>query len=151
MTIQLSGDLSAALTEARERIKRAQDEVRDLCKKAFSEGTQAIFADPSVINVSWRQYTPYFNDGEECVFGLHGVTVNGREPSDYNDKWYDWDDDDGPLGTPLPKPPIETGREIIRFIESFNDDQQTLKMMFGDHVKVTLTRDGVDIEEYQHD
>jgi hypothetical protein len=25
-------------------------------------------------SIGWRQYTPFFNDGDECVFGVHNAT-----------------------------------------------------------------------------
>lgn len=33
---------------------------------------------PDIHALSWRQYTPYFNDGDPCVFGV-------REP--YYSRW----------------------------------------------------------------
>jgi predicted RNase H-like nuclease (RuvC/YqgF family) len=32
-----------------------------------------------------------------------------------------------------------------------NIDQDTLEKMFGDHVKVLVTKDGIDVEQYEHD
>ena len=46
-------------------------------KKVYQTKTQEIFklvfkqffeSNPEVNVVGWRQYTPYFNDGEACIF-----------------------------------------------------------------------------------
>lgn len=34
---------------------------------------QALLDDPSIAWFGWRQYTPYFNDGEPCEFNVHGA------------------------------------------------------------------------------
>jgi hypothetical protein len=34
---------------------------------------QAVLDDPTIEWFGWRQYTPYFNDGEPCVFSVHGA------------------------------------------------------------------------------
>lgn len=46
---------------------------------------QAALDQPGVTEVSWRQYTPYFNDGDPCVFGAHGFScvVDGVEVEDF--------------------------------------------------------------------
>ena len=31
---------------------------------------RAILADGDILSFGWTQYTPYFNDGERCVFGV---------------------------------------------------------------------------------
>lgn len=33
---------------------------------------QAVLDDPTIASFSWSQYTPYFNDGETCVFSVNG-------------------------------------------------------------------------------
>lgn len=49
-------------------------------KRAFAERGKALLhqtfkdffaANPEVTSVVWQQYTPWFNDGETCEFGVH--------------------------------------------------------------------------------
>jgi len=95
---------------------------------------------PDAQKVSWRQYTPYFNDGDECIFGMHGgydsIDINGVDY--YNDENYE-------------KPEKK---------EMFNEFADTLgaiseefyKDLFGDHVEVTILRNGeIETEEYDND
>lgn len=34
---------------------------------------QALLDDPTIKSFGWRQYTPYFNDGEPCEFTVHAA------------------------------------------------------------------------------
>ncbi len=54
-------------------------------EEELSPIVQAALAQPGVTEVSWRQYTPYFNDGEPCEFGVHGFgcVVDGVEIEDF--------------------------------------------------------------------
>ena len=39
---------------------------------SFGEIVQDFFArNPEFAGIRWNQYTPYFNDGDECVFNVH--------------------------------------------------------------------------------
>lgn len=54
----------------------------------------AVVEMPEVAKVRWKQYTPYFNDGEACVFGAHSpevllvVEANIDEDEDDYDETY---------------------------------------------------------------
>jgi hypothetical protein len=43
-----------------------------------------VLDDPSIEAIRWRQYTPYFNDGEACIFGVADVyfRLAGGDPQD---------------------------------------------------------------------
>jgi|SRR5277367_899324 len=43
---------------------------------------QVVLDDPTVTWFGWTQYTPYFNDGEPCIFSVHsGLAVGVQDPS----------------------------------------------------------------------
>jgi hypothetical protein len=51
---------------------------------------------------------------------------------------------------------LEETEKRFNFLKDINDllkniDQDTLERMFGDHVKVVVTKDGIDVEKYEHD
>lgn len=53
---------------------------------------ERLFEFPQIKSVSWAQYTPYFNDGDECIFGVNELskaTLNGAAPSEEDDEWGD--------------------------------------------------------------
>jgi hypothetical protein len=41
---------------------------------------QAVIDDPMVGSFGWNQYTPYFNDGDACVFNAYGLWI--RKPGE---------------------------------------------------------------------
>lgn len=47
-------------------------ELDTLNREIFADGCKDIFESiPEVSSFSWTQYSPYFNDGDECVFGVN--------------------------------------------------------------------------------
>ncbi len=38
-----------------------------------------LINDPNVVEFGWTQYTPYFNDGDICEFGVHGTWIRTVE------------------------------------------------------------------------
>lgn len=56
----------------------------------------------------------------------------------------------------LNKLDLENTEKRFNFLKDINDllkniDQDTLEIMFGDHAKVVVTKDGIDVEKYDHD
>lgn len=51
-------------------INRGEDRVDQKPLEELSPLMQAVLDDPGVARFGWRQYTPYFNDGDPCVFGV---------------------------------------------------------------------------------
>lgn len=110
-------------------------------------------------SMGWRQYTPYFNDGDSCSFSVHEPDqINGEDDSDI--EWYDWRVSyylkENRYKTEIEgnsKIDIDACAAFLEFkelIESIPDD--VLEDLFGDHVLVTVNRNGeVETEEYDHD
>lgn len=138
--------------EIKEEMKRLRDEARKKVKDFFIKGMNKIFEMyPEVKSVSWRQYTDYFNDGEECKFRVYNddFSVNGY--SDYDDEGedntinvlhYDWE-----KGR---KYTYHKGEEIKNAISGFLEqlDEDDYRTMFGDHVKIIVRKNEVTTEEY---
>jgi len=122
------------LENLKERVSSLQEEIKSESQKLFNESMKEFFElFPSVKSISWNQYTPYFNDGDECRFSVN----NDVKINDYDD--YDKQDE-------VPKNAFELASDIVGAIED-----NTMLAMFGDHVKVTVTPNGVSTEEYNHD
>ena len=68
--------------------EKKQAFVAELRKEFPSMFTELFAQAPKLKSVSWTQYTPYFNDGEECTFSAHtsDLYINDRHP--------DYDEDD---------------------------------------------------------
>jgi hypothetical protein len=129
--ITLSTDHFASFLKAKEDLdKKIQAEgmiaVKEFLKEYFEKR-------PDVYGIKWTQYTPYFNDGEPCVFRLGGVSAFPTKEDFENGDRYDF--------------------------ESYNEEPETslsqiediLEVIFGDHTEVSATRDEITTEEYEHD
>lgn len=121
--------------------------------KLFTE----LFQKSKLINsFTWRQYTPYFNDGDSCEFGVYADScdINGE---DYDElEWYSWKVKYDEYREELKEDKnvnIEESLIVDEFVEVVNTiPEEFLKDLFGDHVKVTVNRDGtVEVEDYDHD
>lgn len=70
------------LNGLREEIKQKREAINKECKAVFEAEAKTIFErHPKLDSFKWRQYTPYFNDGEECIFGRHDADIGfaGKE------------------------------------------------------------------------
>jgi hypothetical protein len=55
--------------EAKQRYEEAVQAMKDAGQSYFQEGAKGVFAEfPELVEFSWEQYTPYFNDGDACTF-----------------------------------------------------------------------------------
>lgn len=150
-------DELTALKEAYD--KKLHDEGEEAVKELFKE-----FFDkhPEVEDVHWRQYTPYFNDGDPCYFSVHemNLTLNApvedseEDPGDEDEEDEDYDDDyeeeaDGWSLRNSEDPKEKQLGEDMGVLEDIPDD--VLEYVFGDHVSITATREGFSVNEYDHD
>lgn len=136
---------------------------------------RAVLEDPTMKAFGWTQYTPYFNDGDPCVFGVSEpwfLTTDDPDPDDVADHFgfhvgysghpslgkreYDYR---GNWPDRVRIPLAYEGADEARFdrvsvlsdaIESgaFND---VLLEAFGDHATVTVRASGISIDTYEHD
>jgi hypothetical protein len=107
--------------------------------KHFSRTIVALMQTGNNIeSIRWVQYTPYFNDGETCYFGVYADEL------DINDKdYYDIFDN-------LSYSDQTIINNITNIIES--TPEEIMQSMYGDHVKITIKRNGdVIIDDYDHD
>lgn len=114
----------------------------------FNEAVKDLFAEhPEMESFSWAQYTPYFNDGDECVFGvlgddpdINGIDGYSIEPRRVYGKSV-YEAEHGEL-----VPAKQAVAELLNAAP-----EAMMKDVFGDHMKVTVTRDGITTDEYSHD
>ncbi len=141
-----------------EKLKEMNAEPEQL-KAAHLEKSKAMFTEvskelfdkhPLLESFGWRQYTPYFNDGEECTFSAHvdDPNMNGLDDDELYEVIREKDYD----GKPHEKfnPVLLTAYTDVQEFLS-NVDEAALRDMFGDHMEITVSRDGTEVEEYEHD
>lgn len=142
--------LNKSLTEFKKRMKSLNDDMKAMGEAELKKTFAALFEQyPDIKAVRWHQYTPYFNDGEECVFSVDNVylrTANTPEDAgDYEDGFED--------GYDLK----DRSKELHSVCDDLNkligarEMRDIVKNVFGDHVQVTVTPKKIEIEEYEHD
>jgi hypothetical protein len=150
------------------------------------EALQPVIQHPKFQGLRWEQYTPFFADGDPCVFGIRGgarAVLAGMDEEDdggdYGDAFvtlphtYDYGDENvnqlfglwnrGQYnretrtygeGSWKQEPEdhefIHQLSKVCEMINSgaFND---ALLKAFGDHATVTVRRDKIEIDSYEHD
>lgn len=152
MTETETVNLKEAQRQIHAKMAAMKEELKALGEKLFREGSQDIFdAFPTVKSFSWTQYTPYFNDGEECVFGVNDYfqveLEDGTELEEVCDNPY-WRQRKIDAGEELTLED-NLGVALSELVGGIDDD--TMKSLFGDHVRITVNREGIDTEYYEHD
>jgi hypothetical protein len=154
------------LREKQEEIRKMKKEMVEASNKIFTELTKSIFEEyPKVESFGWSQYTPYFNDGDTCTFSVNTdwIYINGI-PVDDSD-WVNettitnygtWNREkkvyEGRTEVPNLNYDEELSKasdEISEFLSNF--DNEFFMSQFGDHAEITVTAEGVSVDEYEHD
>ncbi len=160
----ITQSLSVMLDTMSAEMKVIQDAYQQKLQSIFKQVFKQYFQEnPEVTCFGWRQYTPYFNDGEECEFCCYveyGFATNAVDYSAvkygeyYGDEDVDkvWisDDDYGNFNVETIPASVEKNTKILRETLSKIDDKMFL-VIFGDHCNVFATPKGFDVQEYDHD
>jgi hypothetical protein len=103
---------------------------------------QALLDDPEVARFGWVQYTPYFNDGDACVFGIHGCWVLPQADRD-NDDFDHWEFE----------PNASSPQHWRDFEKAIYSGEYFIALLqtFGDPASITFDQDTIKMEYYEHD
>ena len=143
-------------------IKEIQEKGQQKLKEVFKLFWES---NPNVHLITWTQYTPYFNDGDECVFSLGEIIFSNLADSnefenidydiyegDLENIWVSSSDGDwetGKLKKDSQKMDYNMAKELSNFLQS-DSMEDVLKLLFEDHVKVLATREGFTAVYYEH-
>jgi len=140
----------------------------NLLKEEFND----VFASHSDVEAfAWSQWTPYFNDGDECVFSFHGLEVRlFGDPKEVEEDDENWDEDanlsyqgfkqvdnlvqnwgyiDGKwqrLSSPVVLYPRYN--ELLDLEATLKKNEEVLKHAFGDHSQIIVTREKFEVTEF---
>jgi hypothetical protein len=144
----------------------------------FEPFIRVVLDDDTMTEFGWTQYTPYFNDGDPCVFTVHtpwfrtAAETSGTKEFDEDGDWDDtynleiynhpslgkragtWNPNKREYEYGTYEGPDEERFDRVsalnQAIESgaFND---VLLEAFGDHARVRVSRTGITVEYYEHD
>lgn len=142
----VTGDISHYTTA-----KPQQDE-----PSVLLDALNKVLEHPLVESAHWTQYTPYFNDGEACEFRIYEASVKVKgvdEGGDYdNGVFGEWE-----LGYYDTTKDLEGIEDLRTLLEEFSGHLSSgrhyviLNEKFGDPADVTATKDGFNVEYYDHD
>jgi hypothetical protein len=123
-------------------------------KTAVHEALQELFEKhPKLESFKWQQYTPYFNDGSPCEFGVHSIdsfTFDGEEDPELFD-YSTATRENGYKSARLGSDELHAAYDAINTLSAqLEAAEEVLEAVFGDHVEVTVTRDGISVDEYNH-
>lgn len=158
--------LLAAQQEIISKMETLRSELKTTGEKLFKEGSQELFdLFPQLEAFSWTQYTPYFMDGDPCEFSANTNYLNVKlneggpipEDEDEAQEWeYDgnipWELTAKPDGPYFREPTDDSEVAMLAVYRLTNSiDEDTLRDLFGDHVRVVVSREGIDVEDYDHE
>jgi hypothetical protein len=149
------------ISDLKAKMEALQKEGQD----AFKAGLKEFFDEfPEVTAIQWYQYTPYFNDGDECVFRVgEPAFYTGGNPGAANE--YDEEDYEPREGEPRTfklgrydwgsglEPSPELRRAADELSEAIQSDEfeSILLALFDNHVTVTATPNSITTTGYSHD
>lgn len=163
------------IEEQQELARKFQEQAKALFKETIAEFWSL---NPGVNAIVWHQYTPYWNDGDTCEFSVYSPTFTNAtgdqlyyinygefDPEESeedetvwatdNINWTmtgnsDWNIETKQKILAGPTVNIESCEFLSKMLQS-SEFENVMKMMFDDHVKVIATRDGFEVENYDHD
>lgn len=188
MLDELLSGYNALEAELLERKRHLSETLRPKFQEAF---TQFFERHPKLEAIKFTAYTPYFNDGEECVYSVNEAELSafgmddiesysagniadaadfiatGKVPDSVQESYSRWASSRYPTAEAYLRATvgryIDLGPDSLSvlgaiaaeypaiqgIINSVPDD--VIKGVFGDHKEITITRDGVEVEDYDHD
>jgi hypothetical protein len=134
--------------------KEGKNILKDLFKNVFETV-------PELESIRWYQYTPFFNDGDACTFGIHGIYFkvegNPENAGDYEDGYeysHGFDKEIYVSGQGYVKNSKYNKQkcDILDSVEATLGELEEVLQALGDHSMVTVGRDlKIEVEEYEHD
>ena len=121
--------------------KELRKEATEMASKFFKENTGELFKEhPIMKSFSWEQFTPYFNDGDTCVFRARtdedSIKINGEH-------WDDWWYRDEKDATPEQLQKTAAVNAVSKFLNLFS--KEDFEAAFGDHTSVVVTPDSIEV------
>lgn len=123
-------ELDKLAEEKKEFEKRGGEVIKSVFKSVLAKH-------PKIQAMQWAQYTPYFNDGEECVFNVHDLHVKLEGEKEFLGS-YDINDDN-------------LHQAITALEKQLHKNKEILRSVFGDHAEITVSAEKITIEEHEHD
>lgn len=134
------------LEQLSKEIKEAQDRFNKEVKDSIQQELKRLFDTYKELNeLSWKGYTPSFNDGDPCVFRLSGIEINGESEDDYLEEH-----------STLVEPSEELSDAVGELQKFMYSNKDYVEKIYGNDTEVSITRneDGslnVQVDSYYND
>lgn len=159
-----------------ERLQRLQQMQASYNQTVRAEGEAAVrellqeffAANPTIAAVKWAQYTPYFNDGDPCIFRVGDPQIklvrefvpadsandSSSETQSSNNTDYDEDDEDND-GFIYIWSASQVGAELYNVVNELggklSDIEDILEVIFGEALVVATPTELTVEEHVEHD
>lgn len=131
------------LTTKIQNIENFLREVNIKQRALFHEICDEVFNScPSLNTISWTQYTPYFNDGDPCEFGIKSEISFSTAPYKKVVVWQSDEHD---------KLEVEKNDVMELFQKFMCNNLELMKSTFGDGYFIRIHRNGEDVKFYDHE
>lgn len=205
----MTKDLVTTYNDLISKITALRAEAKEVASAILHEGTKSYFEKHGTIveQIFWQQYTPWFNDGETCVFSTGEPNIvlyadTNEEKYEYGsdfcndmahykdmlDKWAEFNADPEAYKDKINantggnyfnnnwnkrehyKPYYLSKEELLAKVAQYNSypkdfvkdtdamldvicsiDDAIMEELFGNHITVRITANGVETEEYNHE
>ena len=153
----------------KQKVEQVNKELKEIYSESIKEYAKEILDNTRVAGFGWTQYTPYFNDGDPCEFGIsidepylklgnewahsYDITEYGR---DEQGKVIRYDDGNKFIRDEYKAfITMEELNEILDKINTFASDalcpfEKQAQALLGEG-KVLVTKEGIEVEDYDHD
>ena len=146
--------------------ERLMKETRNVLQEHMKGIFKSFFeAHPLVKTIHWRQYTPHFNDGDDCVFDVHEPWFTMTEYTDLTEREHVYGEgDEGLIETRIWNdksgnyemnqeldPQLVKDMNVLATLIQCEANEAVFLAMFDNHVWVKAHKDGFDIDDYDHD
>lgn len=146
---------SETLDNVSEKIEQMRQEQLLMARKEFESSISTIFElIPTLKYITWNQYSPYFNDGDECVFSVNEVYAMSFIPEETSWEYEPETEDDFVVYSYSKEQGKLTNEEFtaIKALISFiGVNEDLMEDLFGNHTTVMVTAEGIETEDCNHD
>lgn len=134
------------LEVALEEFKLSRHRAAKIITEVFEESIREKLKKAGLSAIMWEQYTPHFNDGDPCTFGVHAVWVAGK-PNDADECEFLYCGEEF-----FDEYRVPAVRSVTRLIWA---SSEFLQEIYGDGSQVTIWVDNMthptSVEEIEHD
>lgn len=141
-------NLSIKFSQMRDELMKEAQEL------LYEEFSKVFDAHPDITVITWTQYRPYFNDGDECNFGVNDFYISNALDTENVHSYGEYEGDADNVFVKGSWDDKSKKYSDVWDLERFANTSLGLDVFetaFGDGSQVRATRNGITSDEYDHD